>query len=99
MNLTKIDRKRFRVRNKLKNVSSDDILCFKNAGAYCFSMSSNYNSRYKPAEVMIINNKYKLIRERERFENLLINQIDIFNWSHLKPKVLHLYTQQQIDHL
>ena len=64
---------------KLKNVSTDDILCFKNAGAYCFSMSSNYNSRYKPAEVMLINNTYKLIRERERFENLLINQIDIFN--------------------
>ena len=42
-------------------------------------MSSNYNSRYKPAEVMLINNTYKLIRERERFENLLINQIDIFN--------------------
>ena len=64
---------------KLKNVSTDDILCFKNAGAYCFSMSSNYNSRYKPAEVMLINNTYKLIRQRERFENLLINQIDIFN--------------------
>ena len=64
---------------KLKNVSTDDILCFKNAGAYCFSMSSNYNSRYKPAEVMLINNTYKLIREREKFENLLLNQIDIFN--------------------
>ena len=64
---------------KLKNVSTDDILCFKNAGAYCFSMSSNYNSRYKPAEVMLINNTYKLIRKRERFENLLLNQIDIFS--------------------
>ena len=64
---------------KLKNVSTNDILCFKNAGAYCFSMSSNYNSRYKPAEVMLIDNTYKLIRERERFENLLLNQIDIFS--------------------
>ena len=54
-------------------------LRLKNAGAYCFSMSSNYNLRYKPAEFMLINDTYKLIRERERFENLLINQIDIFN--------------------
>ena len=61
--------------NKLK---VGDLICFKNAGAYCFSMSSNYNSRVKPAEACIINNKIKLIRKRETVENLLKNQINIF---------------------
>ena len=62
---------------KLKNVSTDDILCFKNAGAYCFSMSSNYNSRYKPAEVLYIENELKIIRKREVFEDLIKNQVEI----------------------
>ncbi len=48
-----------------------------NAGAYCFSMSSNYNSRLKPAEVMVINGEAKLIRKRETFDDLLRGQIDI----------------------
>ena len=61
--------------NKLK---VGDLICFKNAGAYCFSMSSNYNSRVKPAEACIIDNKIKLIRKRETVENLLKNQINIF---------------------
>jgi len=50
-------------------------LCFRNAGAYCFSMASNYNSRFKPAEVLWLNGKGHLIRERETFEDLLQNQI------------------------
>jgi thiamine-monophosphate kinase len=52
-----------------------DLLCFRNAGAYCFSMSSNYNSRYKPAEVLWKDGKGILIRARETFEDLLKNQI------------------------
>ncbi|MEP7195490.1 MAG: diaminopimelate decarboxylase [Saprospiraceae bacterium] len=52
-----------------------DILCFKNAGAYCFSMSSNYNSRFRPSEVLIHEGKHFLIREREKLEDLLKNQI------------------------
>jgi len=59
----------------LNKTSEGDILCFKNAGAYCFSMSSNYNSRLKPAEVLISKGKIKLIRKRERFEDLLKNQL------------------------
>ena len=59
----------------LNKTSEGDILCFKNAGAYCFSMSSNYNSRLKPAEVLISKEKIKLIRKRERFEDLLKNQL------------------------
>tara|TARA_B100000029_G_scaffold281007_1_gene275151 strand:- start:40 stop:1242 length:1203 start_codon:yes stop_codon:yes gene_type:complete len=59
----------------LNKTSEGDILCFKNAGAYCFSMSSNYNSRLKPAEVLISKGKIKLIRKREKFDDLLKNQL------------------------
>ncbi len=59
---------------RISEISEGDILCFENAGAYCFSMASNYNSRYKPAEVMIYNNDDYLIRERETFEDLIKNQ-------------------------
>ena len=37
---------------RINEISEGDVLCFKNAGAYCFSMASNYNSRYRPAEVL-----------------------------------------------
>ncbi|GAB1309203.1 diaminopimelate decarboxylase [Urechidicola sp. KH5] len=62
---------------KLNKVSEGDILRLHNAGAYSFSMSSNYNSRYRPAEVMTYQDKDYLIRARETFEDLLKNQIDI----------------------
>lgn len=59
----------------ISEISEGDILCFKNAGAYCFSMSSNYNSRYKPAEVLWKNGKGQLIRRRETFEDLTRNLV------------------------
>ena len=59
---------------RISEISEGDFLCFENAGAYCFSMASNYNSRYRPAEVMIYNNDDYLIRERETFEDLIKNQ-------------------------
>ncbi|MGL2966910.1 diaminopimelate decarboxylase [Flavobacterium sp. XGLA_31] len=62
---------------RISEIHEGDILCFRNAGAYCFSMSSNYNSRFKPAEVLWKDGKGHLIRERERFEDLLQNQIMI----------------------
>lgn len=64
----------FGTNRRIAEISEGDILCFKNAGAYCFSMASNYNSRYRPAEVMLYNNKDFLIRRRETFEDLLKNQ-------------------------
>lgn len=60
----------------ISEISEGDILCFKNAGAYCFSMSSNYNSRYKPAEVLWKNEKGQLIRKRETFEDLTRNLVN-----------------------
>jgi diaminopimelate decarboxylase len=52
-----------------------DCLAFKNAGAYGFEMSSNFNSRLKPAEVLIEDGKPRIIRKRQTFEDLLANQI------------------------
>lgn len=62
---------------RISEIKENDLLCFRNAGAYCFSMSSNYNSRYKPAEVLWKDGKGILIRERETFDDLLKNQIMI----------------------
>jgi diaminopimelate decarboxylase len=59
---------------RISEISDDDILCFHNAGAYCFSMASNYNSRYLPAEVFVVNGQDYLIRKRETFKDLLRNQ-------------------------
>ena len=62
---------------RITEISEGDILSFNNAGAYCFSMASNYNSRYRPAEVLWYNGKGHLIRKREIFEDLVQNQIAI----------------------
>ena len=59
----------------LNEVREGDFLVFHNAGAYGFEMSSNFNSRLKPAEVMMMNGKSKLIRRADVFEDLLKNQV------------------------
>jgi diaminopimelate decarboxylase len=62
---------------RISEIKEGDILCFRNAGAYCFSMASNYNSRYKPAEVLWMKGEGHLIRAHETFEDLLKNQIPL----------------------
>ena len=62
---------------RINEISEDDILCFRNAGAYCFTMSSNYNSRYRPAEVLWYKGKAHLIRKRETFDDIIKNQVEI----------------------
>lgn len=59
----------------LPEVRPGDVLVFRNAGAYGFEMSSRFNSRVRPAEVLIDNKEIKLIRRRETFEDLLQGQI------------------------
>ncbi|MCF8461438.1 MAG: diaminopimelate decarboxylase [Flavobacteriales bacterium] len=65
---------------KITEINENDILAFQNAGAYVFAMSSNYNSRLKPAEVLLKNSKAHLITRRQTLEDLLVNQVDV---SHL----------------
>jgi len=62
---------------RISEINEGNILCFKNAGAYCFTMASNYNSRYRPAEVLIHEGEAHLIRKRETFENIINNQVEI----------------------
>jgi len=62
---------------RINEISEGDILCFKNAGAYCFTMASNYNSRFRPPEVLWHKGKALLIRERETFDDLIKNQVDL----------------------
>lgn len=59
---------------KLKEVKEGDILAIKNAGAYGFSMSSNYNSRLRPPEILLLKGNIHLIRKRETFDDLMRNQ-------------------------
>lgn len=61
---------------KINEVREGDYLVFYNAGAYGFEMSSNFNSRLKPAEVLIKNGEAHLIRKRDEFEDLLKNQVE-----------------------
>ena len=60
---------------RINEVSEGDLLCFHNAGAYCFSMASNYNSRFRPAEIFWHQGEAKLIRKAEQFDDLLHNQV------------------------
>ncbi|MEO5908795.1 MAG: diaminopimelate decarboxylase [Ginsengibacter sp.] len=60
---------------EISEIREGDYLVFYNAGAYGFEMSSNFNSRLKPAEVMVKSGKAVLIRKRDVFEDLLKNQI------------------------
>ena len=60
---------------RINEITEGDILAFKNAGAYCFMMASNYNSRFRPAEVLWYNDTAHLIRKREVFEDLTKNQL------------------------
>ena len=52
-------------------IAAGDLLCMRGAGAYGFTMSSNYNSRGRAAEVMVDGDKMHLVRERETFEDLI----------------------------
>ncbi|MBL7803452.1 MAG: diaminopimelate decarboxylase, partial [Saprospiraceae bacterium] len=67
----------FGVDRRIPEVVEGDILCFYNAGAYGWMMASNYNSRPRPAEVLLLDGKAHLIRRRESLEDLTRNQIAV----------------------
>jgi diaminopimelate decarboxylase len=62
---------------QINEISEGDILCFRNAGAYCYTMANNYNSRFKPAEVLVHKGKAHLITERQTMEDILRNQVEV----------------------
>ncbi len=74
-NICEIDT--FAIDRELPKVREKDLIAIMSAGAYCYSMASTYNSRYRPAEVLVINGQAKLIRKRDSFQDLIRNQIDI----------------------
>tara|TARA_R110002050_G_scaffold1281_1_gene9134 strand:+ start:19819 stop:21057 length:1239 start_codon:yes stop_codon:yes gene_type:complete len=78
----------FASNRRINEISEGDILCFKNAGAYCFTMSSNYNSRFRPPEVLWHKGEAILIRERETFDDILKNQVDVKNLFTKKEKAI-----------
>lgn len=62
---------------ELPEIKEGNLLAFLNAGAYGFEMSSNFNSRYKPAEVLILQDQLHLIRKRDTWEDLIKQQIQV----------------------
>lgn len=65
----------FATNREVNEIREGDYLIFRNAGAYCFEMSSNYNSRYKPAEILVENGEPRVIRRADVFDDLLRNQV------------------------
>ena len=66
----------FIARDREISLEEDDLLAIMSVGAYGYSMTSNYNSRPRPPEVMVSGNKHYLIRERETLD-------DLFNKEHI----------------
>ena len=62
---------------KIAEVKEGDIIAFRNAGAYGITMASNYNSRFRPAEILIHEGRDYLIRSRETMDDILRNQIEV----------------------
>ena len=62
---------------KIAEISEGDVLAFKNTGAYCFTMASNYNSRFRPAEFFWHENTAHLIRKQETLDDLLSAQVPL----------------------
>ncbi len=67
----------FAENRSLPEVREGDLLVFRNAGAYCYEMASNYNSRFRPAEVLLLDGQARLIRRREELEDLLRTQVEV----------------------
>lgn len=68
----------FAENRSMPEIREGDLLVIRNAGAYCYEMASNYNSRFRPAEVLVVNGQPHLIRRRENLDDLLVGQVDLF---------------------
>ena len=65
----------FLAKDRLLSLATGDILAITGAGAYGFTMSSNYNSRGRASEVMVADDRYQLIRKRETLEALYADEM------------------------
>ncbi len=74
-NICEIDN--FAIDRQLNKVEEGHLVVIKSAGAYGYSMASTYNSRFRPAEVLIHNGKAQLIRKRDTYDDLVKNQVEI----------------------
>ena len=81
----------FGVNRSIAEIQEEDILAIQNAGAYCFSMASNYNSRFRPAEVLLHEGKAHLIRRREVFEDLLRNQVEPEIFLNMRTALTYIF--------
>ena len=71
----------FLARNRvLDDVRPGDVLAVRQAGAYGFVMASNYNSRPRPAEVLVDGDRYAVVTERERYEDLVRQERAALEW-------------------
>jgi len=61
-------------------IEQGDLLSIRSAGAYGFTMSSNYNSRPRIAEIMVDGNKHQIVRQRETIEQLFANEL-VLDWG------------------
>jgi diaminopimelate decarboxylase len=61
----------------IATIQEGDFIVFLNAGAYGYEMASNYNARFKPAQVLFENGASKLISRRDEFEDLLTLQVPL----------------------
>jgi diaminopimelate decarboxylase len=67
----------FAIDREMPEVREGDLLAIMSAGAYGFVMASNYNSRPLPAEALVRGDKFALIRKRQRWEDLVRDEMDI----------------------
>ncbi|MEL7529687.1 MAG: diaminopimelate decarboxylase [Bacteroidota bacterium] len=72
-NICEIDN--FAVQRTMPQSQKGDIVAILHAGAYGFSMASQYNSRYRPAEVLVRQDKARLIRKRDTYADLINQQV------------------------
>jgi len=71
----------FAVDRRMPQLQQGDLVAIMSAGAYGMVMASNYNSRPLPAEVLVRGNKFALVRERQRWEDLVREEREPADWS------------------
>lgn len=67
----------FALDRQMPAMQSGDLIAVFSCGAYSMSMASQYNSRVRPAEVMVSRNNSRLIRQRESYEDLISHEYEL----------------------